>query len=367
MATVFAGWLTDKTTTRRLPFLISLLVLFISAGIFLFAYSPGILLLARILGGGASAAVYTVGLAILVDTVGQGKMGAWMGFALSGMGVGILVGPALGGFVYANAGYFAVFWTLMGIIALQFVLTIFMVESKTADKYTTSSKKEEGYGTFPDGSKAKDQHSISGLDNGARLSADDTTASSSTLLAKARDEPEGGTAHNPSTSQSGREASLDPTKTSSIEPSKLGPVLKRLLGSPRLLTAIYGSFLYVSLFAGIESILPNYMHQAFGWDSSRAGSVFLAISVPHLMTPVMGALSDRLGPRKVVLSGFAFATTSIALLALIRQSDVGHVVLLVALLLCFGIDLRFPYMWPTPSDLIAIILLIGRLPSSVRR
>ena len=290
-----------------------------------------------------------------------------MGFALSGMGIGILVGPALGGFVYANAGYFAVFWTLMGIIAFQFVLTIFMVERKTADKYTTSSKNEGGYGTFPNGSQAKDQPSTSGSDDGAQSSAGDTTDSSSALLANGHDEPEGGMAHRPSTSQSGRAVSLEPTKTSSIEPSKLGPVLKRLLGSPRLLTAIYGSFVYVSLFAGIESILPNYVHRAFGWDSSRAGSVFLAISLPHLLTSVMGALSDRFGPRKVVLSGFVFATTSIALLALIRQSDVRHVVLLVVLLLFFGNNLSFPYMWPTPSDQIATTLSIRRLPSSVRR
>ncbi|KAL9613687.1 MAG: hypothetical protein Q9167_001764 [Letrouitia subvulpina] len=94
------------------------------------------------------AVVYTVGLALVVDTVSRDRVGAWMGFALSGMNNGVMIGPLLGGFIYVKAGYYVVFVVVLAVIAADAVLRLTMVEKKGANKCVKESGEENGYGTF---------------------------------------------------------------------------------------------------------------------------------------------------------------------------------------------------------------------------
>ena len=63
----------------------------------------------RLVQGASSAIVHTVGIAILADTVGQTGVGPAMGFIAMSIALGVLIGPVVGGVLYHNYGYLAVF------------------------------------------------------------------------------------------------------------------------------------------------------------------------------------------------------------------------------------------------------------------
>ena len=89
------GWLADRTSHRQASFLVGLFILAAATILLGVAATPGILVLSRILQGLSCAVVYTVGLALLVDTVDRKQIGQALGTALSGTSVGILISPLL--------------------------------------------------------------------------------------------------------------------------------------------------------------------------------------------------------------------------------------------------------------------------------
>jgi MFS family permease len=84
----------------------------------------------QILQGASSAILYTVGLAVLVDTVGTQHVGKWLGTAMSFNSFGLVMGPAVGGIVYeqASAGKLAVFAITIALGAVGIVLRLLMKE-----------------------------------------------------------------------------------------------------------------------------------------------------------------------------------------------------------------------------------------------
>lgn len=308
-------------------------MLFASTLLFALATELGVLLIARILQGASSAVVYTVGLALLVDTVGQEGMGVWMGFALSGMSVGMMIGPFLGGIIYTKAGYHAVFIMLLGFIAFDFILRLFMIEKKVTVRWKKNVKDVPGYGTFSDDPNASDSPDGVGTDGTCNSAESDFTSSSG------RTEVE--SIHQPLNSEE-RPVSSAQTKRPRVmtrlwkRVSTRSPVMYKLLSSPRLVAALYGAFVSISIVASMDSVLPIFMQKTFDWESSGTGVIFLALSIPSLASPILGALSDRLGTRKVVLTGFTVAAIALALLALIRHDNIGQIVLLCVLLALIG-------------------------------
>jgi predicted MFS family arabinose efflux permease len=57
------------------------------------------LVIARVLQGLSAAVVWTVGMALVVDTVGQDQLGSAMGYVSMAMTVGTVFGPFIGGTV----------------------------------------------------------------------------------------------------------------------------------------------------------------------------------------------------------------------------------------------------------------------------
>ena len=74
------------------------------------------LLCSRTLHGLSSSILYTVGLAVLVDTVGKDEVGQWMGTAMSCNNVGIIISPLFGGILYDKAGKMAVFGIMIALV-----------------------------------------------------------------------------------------------------------------------------------------------------------------------------------------------------------------------------------------------------------
>ena len=250
-----------------------------------------------------------MGLALLVDTVGRDNIGQWMGTALSSSSFGLIVSPLLGGIVYAKAGYMAVFAMAMSLIIVDILMRLFMIEKKTAAKYMPlkSVMPENGfYGTFTDRQPSEHEHS-----NGSMQPN------------KPHHDPE----HAPLLNNGVEEP---------LQKQSRMPTIIVLLGSPRLLAAIYGIFVNVSILAAFDGVLPLYVKKLFHWDSLAAGLIFLCIAIPALTGPLVGKLSDKFGPRRIAVAGCSLTAPPLILLRLVAHDSDEQKVLLCGLLVCCG-------------------------------
>lgn len=74
-----AGLVADKTSTRRAPFLVGLVALLLATGMLFVGRTVAVLALARVLQGMSAAFVWTIGLALCMDTVGAENLGKTIG------------------------------------------------------------------------------------------------------------------------------------------------------------------------------------------------------------------------------------------------------------------------------------------------
>lgn len=109
MNKAIAGWFADRGDSRRGPYLWGLVALAGSTVAFSLGRTKSVLVLGRLIQGASSASVHAVGMAILADTVGQEGAGPALGFSGMCIALGVLVGPVVGGTLYHNYGYLAVF------------------------------------------------------------------------------------------------------------------------------------------------------------------------------------------------------------------------------------------------------------------
>lgn len=82
-----------------MPFMLGLLALGGTTVMFWVGRTITALVIARALQGLSCAVVWTVGLALVVDTADKDEMGVYMGFVSMAMTVGIVSGPFIGGIV----------------------------------------------------------------------------------------------------------------------------------------------------------------------------------------------------------------------------------------------------------------------------
>lgn len=90
---------------------------------------------ARVLQGCSSAVVWTVGMALLADTLPTNQLGVAMGTIGSVVSLAMVTAPVLGGTIFHHFGYEAVFYVLGGFLLLDVVLRLLMIERKDALQY----------------------------------------------------------------------------------------------------------------------------------------------------------------------------------------------------------------------------------------
>ena len=74
-----AGIIADRVSSRQLPFVVGLAALLVATLLLLLGQTVAVLALARILQGISAAVVWTVGLALVMDTVGPDNLGKTIG------------------------------------------------------------------------------------------------------------------------------------------------------------------------------------------------------------------------------------------------------------------------------------------------
>ena len=292
------GWLADRYKSRRVPYLIGLLALAGATAMLCVGNSIPLLVVGRLLQGAAGAVVSTVGLALLVDTVGQGKIGQAAGWVSLNMSIAILIAPLLGGVVYARTGYYAVYYMAFALIAVDILLRLALIENKHAHKWDTAeAANQENNGSPP------------------------VRPSPPANIVEHVQKPYEGSS---------------PKNQSPSSRFHLPPVLS-LLRSARLLSAAWCVFAQAVILTSWDAVLPLRVNGLFGWSSLGAGLIFLPLTIPSFVAPLIGIYSDKRGPRLPVFLGFVLATPVLVLLRLVSHGGIRQVILLCALLALVGV------------------------------
>ncbi|KAJ4018925.1 hypothetical protein NW766_002625 [Fusarium irregulare] len=290
------GYLADRIHNRKIPMLIGLVVL-CGATIFLcIGRSLALFMIGRALQGISAALTWTVGLALVVDTVDKEHVGKAMGWISTACSLGILVAPLLGGVVYGKGGYYSVFAMCFGLLAVDIALRLVIIEVKTAkiwlDRAETAASAD-----------------LEGIVGGRNESRAD----------KSEDSP---------VQTTGYQDKRSPVKT-----------LVNLLKQPRFLAALWGTFVQALINTALESTLPLLTHEIFGWDSIGAGLIFLPLILPSFLGPVVGMIGDRYGPKWLASFGFLFATPFVTCLMFVDENTIQDKILLCGLLTGVGITM----------------------------
>lgn len=304
-----AGWVVGKCERSQIPFLGGLSCASGATLLFMLGSAPWMIIVARIFQGLSAGVVYTAGLTLLVNTIESHELGPWIGFGLSGMNFGVLVSPTLGGIVYEKTGFYPVFVMSLGVLAINLVLILLIIDKKAAAKYqdhVSKTRPSSSDGSSPRTAVANGKRRLSHIEDG------DATLTTP-LLTHCR----------------------EVSNVVMTEPT-WWTVVGGFLSSPRILAALYACLINVILVAAMDAVLPIFVKQTFHWLSGATGAIFLNLTIPSLIGPFIGMVSDRYGVKLISAIGFVFAGVAVVLLALIRHNTVTNHVMACILLFFVG-------------------------------
>lgn len=297
----------------------------------------------RILQGLSAAIVWTVGLALMVDTVGKEKIGSAMGWVSSAMSLGILVGPLLGGVVLEQSGYYSVFAICFGLLGVDMLLRSAMVERKKAKIWIPILDSQRPStidlcfvpatsGLSGDASKAE---LTSSLHKQASVIGDTSNSNSTSSRTESGQTQE---LHAVIFNQS-----ESPTVPSPRKLSKHMPPFITLLASRRLLAALWACAVQAMIITAFDSTLPIRVRDIFGWDSLGGGLIFIPLILPNFASVPIGSYADRYGPRWLCTIGFLFGSPCIVLLRFVNHNSMTQKIILCILLVLVGLSLALAF------------------------
>jgi MFS family permease len=284
-----AGIIADKLPSRKLPFLVGLVVLLASTIMLYLGQSIAELILARIFQGISCATVWIVGLALVLDTVGSKKLGVTIGSMFSFIGAGNMAAPVIGGLVYEKAGVGAVFAIGFGLLAVDFIMRLLVIEKKFARRYEIEDHTQD------DSQENNDEE-------GAERETEEEAA-------EEEDSP------------FLQNAEAEKYKIPEDQPTIIlkFPMLYCLFNS-RILMSQVATLMQATLFAVFDATIPTEAHDLFFFDSLKIGLLFLPLALPYLvLSPIGGIVVDKFGVKPAATIGFAFLSVPLALLRLPHQ------------------------------------------------
>jgi len=316
--------------------------------------SIAVLIVGRVLQGLSAAVVWVAGLALIADSVGRDEVGQSMAWVFMGMSLAMLVGPLLGGVVFAKAGYYWVFGMAYILIGIDIAMRFMIVEKKLARKWLEGED-----GQLPQ-VKSTDGAQRGGLELLHQKEREEIQQESNRDTIELAD-----IAAEPAVDTWQPEAS--PTVQKKL---RLPPVIT-LLKSRRLLTSLWGTIVFASLLTQFDSVLPLHVRHAFNWNSTGAGKplsaslldneltspglVFLPLVIPSFIAPAVGWAVDRFGPRWLATVGFVVFAPFEMLLRLVTHNTLGQKVLLFVLLAFIGLTLDL-VMTPIMAEITFVVV-----------
>ena len=315
LCSVPAGWIADKTNARRTPFLSGLVALLASTIILAFGQTIAVLVIARVLQGISAAFVWTVGLAMVLDTVGPERLGTVIGTIFSFISVGELAAPVLGGVLYDKTGYAGVFGVGAGILLVDFIMRVLVIEKKVAAQYDTSTQ---------NGSTNPREHGSRNEDEDQQ--SDGEANEEDALLPKKEEQ----------------EYRIPPNQNKAVQTF---PLLY-CFSNPRLPLALLLAFNQATLVSTFDATIPTEAEELFGFNSLKAGLLFIALDIPYLILgPIGGWFTDKYGTKPAAVLGFGYLVPVLILLRLptehLVKNPSQNLILYCAMLALNGVGLAW--------------------------
>ncbi|KAJ3075783.1 hypothetical protein HDU98_006874 [Podochytrium sp. JEL0797] len=264
----------------------SLGVVWLSILLFALSRSLWLLALARFCQGFASCGVFVLGLSFIADLYdGDDKnLGMVMGVIFSGLAVGQVVGPPVGGALYEVGKHWPFVFCAV-LVFLDLVGRLLIVERKGIGR---GVGKEEVEGV-----------EMRGLGVLREDSAQTVIAASSEVVVME------------STAASSAAAVGEPAKE-----AKIG-LIRSLRNSKDLAVVCSLCFVLSLCLTQLEPTLPLHLTDLYGYNSAQIGFTFLAFVLPNVLGGILGGhLFDLYGTRTVCLFSIPSTVLSMALLAI---------------------------------------------------
>ncbi|KAK4617877.1 MFS-type transporter [Fulvia fulva] len=315
-----AGVLADRVSTRQAPFLFGLAALLAATVLLFLGRSVPVLVLARVLQGISAGFVWTIGLALCLETVGPENLGKTIGSIFSFIAVGNLAAPLLGGVLYKKTGYTGVFAIGASILVVDFIMRIMVIEKKTAMKYEVDDPS-----TVNDLSAAR-SHDQQNDEQDEESQQQDGSANGEEEPLLGGQKPDD-------------EYYRLPPREKCSKATQLVPILP-LLSDPMLLTALMVAFVQAVLLGAFDSTIPTVAGELFGFDSLKAGLLFLPLGAFDLVGgPIFGWCVDRYGTKPVAVLAYAFLVPVLVLLRIPQAGGKEQIIIYAALLSLSGVGL----------------------------
>ncbi|KAF7716763.1 Uncharacterized protein PECH_008799 [Penicillium ucsense] len=297
------GYLADRAGSRRWPLLLGLVLLAGATALLCIGTNIALWIVGRLLQGAAAAVVWTVGIALLVDTVGKDGLGQAIGTVSMSLSIGTVAGPLLGGVLYQHGGYYSVFGLAFGLIGIDIFLRLVLIEQKLAARWLTPE-------SSPPVPMPKDSEKES-------LQEPSVSPSAAHTIPSDHDEVKPTRSKNP----------FSQTKT--------------LLSSPRLVCALWGYFIVSLVLTSFDSVLPLFVEETFGWQQTAQGLIFLPLMIPNVTDPITGYIIDRYpASTRYLASGAFLCSVPVAvLLRLVTENSMHDKIILCTLLALLGLCL----------------------------
>lgn len=245
-ATPPLAFLAERYWSRRLPLIVSILVLAGSQVLYMEAPYYWLMCFARVLQGISSAGVWVVSFSLLCDTVAEERIGRQLGIVMTGLTMGFLLGPPLGGILHETLGYRAPFILSLAMCTLDLLGRLLVIEKHKAQRWLDAADKE---------------------------STDTEDAAP--------------------TDRAGERSQLSILK-----------VIITLCRSKRAFTAFLNTFISGITFTILEPTLPLRLQDVYGFTSLKVGLIYLAAVVPSVISTVLsGRISDSTGVEWITVIG----------------------------------------------------------------
>ncbi|KAF8550301.1 MFS general substrate transporter [Imleria badia] len=283
LSTIPIAMFAERSSSRRAPLTIGLFALLGAQVLLMEAPNYALMAVARVLQGISSSMIWVVGLALLCDTAPEQNVARQLGFAMTGLSIGLMVGTPAGGSLYTRFGFRAPF--IFGEICtlVDLILRLLIIERDVALRWGYDPATRQHVNVVADLEAPSLSHRSP--DNAGSSPEQNTTVV----------DPE----PTPSTLDSRTPSANNLTLSEISLVRKPLPMLSviRLLGqSSRAVVALIMSLIYGTVNSMQEPSLPLHLQAVWNYNSEKVGLVYMAGLLPALISsPLAGILVDRIG------------------------------------------------------------------------
>ncbi|KAJ3232613.1 hypothetical protein HDU81_002816 [Chytriomyces hyalinus] len=312
----FGVLVTKNIMSKKYVMLGSLVIVWLSILFFAVSKSIWMLAAARLCQGLASTGVWIMGFALVADYYDndQANLGVVMSIIMSGLSLGMLAGPPIGGALYGVSEH-APFIFCAALVFVDLVGRILIADPSTLPPLIQTEETLEQLET--------------GKRSDGLVMVDISQSQSSTSTLTPANESKGALEQIDSGKNSEfmtLEATAMDTQPSHLpntdtkpDPISIGALFKM---KALWVAAVFCAVMAIC-FTQLEPTLPLYLNKLYGYNSGQIGAVWLALVLPNVAGGLLGGYSfDKLGMRRTSLIGMPASAIALFVLAIPGPSSI---------------------------------------------